>query len=71
MARYRSGSHGLTHCGIFIAWSDLDKAVRSDGEGGLVWQWLCNLCGDVIRSESFAFPDDFPTKGQGRVGSEA
>lgn len=64
-------SEGLTHCGIFVAWADLDKRVIGDGDGGLLWCWLCPLCGHVIRSEAFAFPDDFPRKDEGRVGSEA
>lgn len=59
------------HCGVLVAWSDLDKRILSDGNGGLLWRWLCPLCGDAIRSEGFAFPQDFPRKDEDRLGREA
>ena len=69
MVGHRTG--GLTHCGIFVVYADLDYRIRSDGEGGLLWEWLCPLCGECIRREPFAFPADYPAKVEDRVGREA
>jgi hypothetical protein len=55
-----NGNEGL-HCRrefLFFDWRDLHKEIRSDGNGGLVWLWVCPSCGDVLRGESFAFPGD-------------
>lgn len=65
-----AGSAGLTHCGVLVAWMDLDKRITPNGNGGLRWEWLCPLCGDVIRSEPFGFPPDFPREDEDRVGCE-
>lgn len=64
-------SEGLTHCGGWTSWADLGYRIISDGEGGLLWQFVCGRCDEVVRSEPFCFPSDMPDKGQGRVGSEA
>jgi hypothetical protein len=58
----RRDSHGLSCCGRFFHWADLASRIISDGEGGLLFQFLCPLCNKILRSDDFAFPADFPKR---------
>lgn len=56
----RTLSHGVRcdGCRVVHQWRDLDVAIISNGEWGLVWLWACG--GTVLRMEPFAFPADMP-----------
>lgn len=56
----RQDTHGILcrTCRHLHLWRDLDVAIISDGEGGLVWLWACG--GTVLRTEPFAYPADMP-----------
>jgi hypothetical protein len=67
----RTGTDGLNCCGKRLPYRELGYEIIGDGDGGLLWRFLCPVCGAVLRSEAFAFPPDYPDKDQGRVGREA
>lgn len=54
-------SSGLTcrRCQAGFVWADIPFRIEADGEGGLVWVWVCPIDAQVIRSEPFAFPPDY------------
>lgn len=65
---------GGIRCAVhgFQPYAALGKEIRSDGEGGLVWLWICPepTCAAVLRSEPFAFPPDMPALRAADVAAE-